>query len=238
MNNLRAILSFPKNDAIFHEMMNECPEVLLNIELLFENKLAVDKHYHYPKNFIVSCNNILSNVIFFVEFAKKAKSKYLWLYNGISELLEKQNEIYVMLKSLRNSAVHTKLIIPEGAFTFGLYKSLNDSEYRYKIGLGDERVKNNVADSFLYMDTDELFHRFLSFHFLHFIDIDHSVLGECLGITRRWYYDTEYEYSGNKIRKTIDIYESINDFCDHIVNTTRKCFSDNFRLEYSKIQFC
>ena len=232
---IQDLLDFPSRDILFQKMLIEYPELLLNIDLLFKNKLNLARSYHDPKNFIVQCNNILSNLFFFVEFAKKQQSKQQcrWLYNSISELMEAESETYNMLKTLRNTAVHNKLIVPEGAFSVGLFKILNKAQYRLKIGLGDDKVKNNVADRYLYKKTADVFHNLLTFHFVFFIDINHSAIGECLGITRKWYYDITYKYKGRKIRKTVDIYKAINDFCDNVVNAAFHSFGQIEGLKYT-----
>lgn len=225
-------LSFSKSDELFREMATDSIDVLMNIELIFKNKLNLDKSFHEPAEFILESNNIVRNLAFLTEKATKSKSKYLWLYDAITPFLKTHEKEFSILKSLRDKSMHQELIVSEGAFHFGLYKILSQTEYRLKIGLGDINQNKNVPLHYVYRNTESIFQELLLMHYLTYIDINHNDLGECLGVTRRWYIQAQYNDKEKKSHtETIDIYELISKYSHDLINAVIKAYSEHKKLK-------
>ena len=106
-SNIKYFLDFPKRNKLYNHMANNAIDLLLNLELLFKNKIRLDFSYHEPDDFILECNNLIRNAVFLVERTKKA-SEYPWLKKFIAQFLTTNSEDYAILKTVRNSSMHQK----------------------------------------------------------------------------------------------------------------------------------
>jgi len=229
------MLEFPKSSSLFQSMSTEAPDILLNIEILFKNKLNLDRAYHEPDNFIIESNNIIRNLIFLTEVAKK--NKYQWLNDTIETFKEEYNTDYVKLKEFRRLASHTELIISEGTFEFGLYKIMDNISYKLKIGMDNSTGKNKLQLHDVYKDTETIFHKLLMMHYLIFIDIKNRDKFECLGITRKWLAKIKLK-NGNNGSKTqvVDIYHLISNYCDKLINCIMHAYGKTNKIEHKEFR--
>lgn len=229
---IHRFLDLPNLQPLFTALYDEAIDVLINLEMLLENKLDLDKSYHTPKKFILNINNIIRNIMFSIEHADKAKQRYRWLYDGIQAFKSTNKANLAMFSQLRNMSVHHKLILPEGAFTCGLYRIKNNRAYKQKMGMLDVSQNLNVCPKLVYSNTVDIFHKLLLCHFLLFIDIDHASIGECLGITRKWNYQVTYKLNKQKVKKAIDLYIVTTAFLNDLFNTICRSFSEHIKLPY------
>jgi len=102
-SNIKYFLDFPRNNSIYNKMAEEAIDVLLNLELLYKNKIRLDLEYHEPDNFLLESNNLIRNAIFVIEKATKSKTQYPWLKNYIHEFIQDNKNDYQILKTMRNN---------------------------------------------------------------------------------------------------------------------------------------
>jgi hypothetical protein len=71
-------------------------------------------------------------------------------------------------------------------------------------------------------NTNEIFHDMLAFASITFMDLEHSAIGECLGITRRWYFKIKFKTDSKRYNEVVDVYELASSFSasllDHVCN--------------------
>jgi hypothetical protein len=96
------------------------PTIVQNIEIVNENKIALDVSYHQPKHFILSLNNLLRSLLFFIEHSKKNSPD--WLKNAVESFISSNQDDYQMLRHLRNVSAHQKLVFPDESLVTGLYR--------------------------------------------------------------------------------------------------------------------
>jgi hypothetical protein len=232
--NILHFLEFPKSSQLYSSMARNALDILMNIELLFKNKLNLDRAYHEPDNFVIECNNIVRNILFIIEKSKKSKTKYLWLYEFIQKYIDENTVAYSILRKIRNNSLHKELLITDGAIEFGLYRVMNPMEYKLKIGMGDVNKNRMIPSHYIYRETESYFQSLLMFHYYMFMDLDHSAFGECLGITRRWLYGIKNEEE-KSTTKIVDIYNTISDMVDSLVNGISYSYSQHSNIAYDKM---
>lgn len=236
--NIKYFLGFPKNSQLYSEMASKTIDVLLNIELLFKNKIRLDSVYHEPDNFILELNNLIRNTILLVEIAKKSSTKYNWLYLFIKTFLKNYNDDYVILKAIRNSSLHQEFLVTEGTIEFGLYRIISPTEYRLKLGVGDFQLQGNIDPLYLFSPTISFFNKILFLHQYLFIDIEHSAVDECLGVTRRWLCKIDIRNNNNKAPVIVDIYEITSKFASALIYGISEAFKKEYSISDGKSYFC
>jgi hypothetical protein len=207
-----------KSSTFFEKMEAEHPTIVQNIEIVHDNCLALDEYYHRPKQFILSLNNLLRSLLFFIELSLKNSPQ--WLHGAVSEFRENNRDQYEILRELRNLSVHQKLIFPSESLVAGLFRIRSSKEYVLKLGLGDYTKPGSFSHAFGLQDTEEFFDDLLVFSSLAFMDLEHSALNECLGITRRWFYKPKGKKGEGKEGEVVEIYRLASTFStallDHI----------------------
>lgn len=233
-SNIKYFLDFPKKNKLYKHMADNAIDLLINLELLFKNKIRLDFSYHEPDDFILECNNLIRNAVFLVERNKKA-SEYPWLKKLIAQFLTTNSEDYAILKAVRNSSMHQQFMISKGLSEFGIYKITSPTEYSLKVGMGDFSLQPAIHPSYLYASTTSFFHNILFLHEALFMDIEHSTLNECLGVTRRWVCNVQYKIDGLKKRKDVDIYETVSMFVSDLFLGITESYSKEFEVENESI---
>lgn len=229
------LLEFPQKNELYSLMSKNALDILLNIELLFKNKINLDKVYHEPDNFLIECNNVIRNILFIIEKSTKSKTKYPWLYNFIQGFIKEHEDNYIILKKLRDNSMHQELIIADGAILFGLYRIINETSYELKIGMGDVNEVRSIPSHYIYSETESYFQYLLILHYYLFMNLDHSTKGECLGITRLWFYEVEYKDKSQKlIKKRLNIYNTVSTMVDSIINGISFAYSEFINIPHEK----
>jgi hypothetical protein len=223
------LLTINELHPIMEKMSEDAFDILFNLEILFDNKIDVDVNFHDPKKFIICINNFIRNIVFFVEKASKLKTKYLWLYDCLKEYREKNEVSFSLLVKLRNDSVHQELIVPQGALSFGLYRIKSSDEYIYKLGLGNITDIENLSPKYIFTPTNDIFHELLILHYLLFIDLEHSALNECLGISRSWKTKIKIKNSDREKseQKVVDLYKLAVDFFYEMFNSVIEAYAVN-----------
>jgi len=88
----------------------------------------------------------------------------------------------------------------------GLFRIYSEREYKLKLGHGEHNKPGSYARDIALKNTAEIFDDLLSFPSIAFMDLEHSAFGECLGITRRWFYKVDYKFESEHVREAIDVY--------------------------------
>lgn len=218
-------------------MAKDNAEVEYYLEILFANKLELDEFYHDPNLFLIKCNNTICSIEAFLERGRKQKGKNDWYHNGVNEYCKSYNEEYQIIKALRNRTLHFKMIIPDCAISFGLYRISNRCDYIQKIGMGNDKKITPLPQSLLSKETGTIFHHLLQMHYIVFIDIEHSAKYECLGITRRWFYEVEYKKDGIQKKIIVDIYKFICTSMERIYNAVCSEYGKICGKQYSQLPF-
>ncbi|MBI9112900.1 hypothetical protein [Maridesulfovibrio ferrireducens] len=219
-----------KASLFFETMASKNPTLVQNIEIVHENKTLLGSSYHSPKNFILNLNNLLRSLLFFVETSLQNTPK--WLHDCIRSFQQDNHQDFEKLKKLRNVSAHQALIFPKESIVTGLFRIRSERDYTPKIGLGDLNKPMDYSWDLAMKNTDEIFHDLLVFHSMVFMDLEHSALWECLGVTRRWLYDLKYKYENNIFRETIDVYELTSNFSSSLLDAVCHSYA-----EYKKIKF-
>ncbi len=217
------------------KMADDDAEVEFYLEVLFHNKLELARYYHNPNMFFMMCNNSISVIETFINRGQKQKGKNNWYYDGVIEFVNTNNRSYQILRELRNKTMHFKMIMPENALSFGLYRIIDGSSYIQKIGMGNDKISNELPAFRLAQKSEVLFHDLLQMHYLLFIDIEHSALGECLGLTRRWFVNVTYTIDGKKVKEKIDIYIFLSICYQSVFNSICQSFSKYSGIDYKEI---
>jgi len=228
-------LEFPKSEKVFKDMSVHALDVLLNLELLFKNKLNLDKVYHEPDNFIIECNNIIRNIAFVIESGLKLKTKYPWLYEFLNDYRNNNSDQYYILKKIRDNSMHQELFISDGAIDFGLYRVMDQMNYKLKIGMGDLDKIGRMPKYYIYTETELFFQKLLTMHYYLFMDLEHSALWECLGVTRFWKAEVKFKDRNEKNRKEIiDIYVLITSTVSNLINGITEAYCKFRDMEFKK----
>lgn len=210
-----------KSSLFFEWMDEEHPTLVQNIDIVHENKLSLDATYHQPKHFILSLNNLLRSLLFFVE--NSVKNSPSWLKASVSSFRDLHRKDYEMLKHLRNVSAHQKLILPAESLVGGLFRIQSITNYKLKLGLGDHNKPGSYSADLALKNTADIFDDMLAFSSMAFMDLEHSAIGECLGITRQWFYNVNYKLDDENIHEVIDVYKATSNFStsllDHVCNS-------------------
>ncbi|UTY58523.1 hypothetical protein [Massilia sp. erpn] len=210
-----------KSSLFFERMDVEHPTLVQNIDIVNENMRLLDATYHQPKHFILSLNNLLRSLLFFVE--NSIKNSPDWLQTSVSEFREMNRKEYEMLKYLRNVSAHQKLIFPAESLVGGLFRVYSNTDYKLKLGLGDHNKPGSYAPDMALKNTADIFDDLLTFSSIAFMDLEHSAFAECLGITRRWFYKADFKFNGENVHDVIDVYIITSKFSasllDHICSS-------------------
>lgn len=199
-----------RSSVFFEQMSLVHPTIVQNIEIVQENKTALDISYHQPKHFILALNNLLRSLLFFIEFSKKNSPE--WLKKAVCSFIVNNAANYQKLNYLRNVSAHQNLIVPEESLVSGLYRIKSARNYTLKLGLGDHNKPGKYAFDIALKDTCEIFHDLLSYSSIAFMDLEHSALYECLGITRRWFFKVKFKAGTTRYNEVIDVYQLASSF--------------------------
>lgn len=232
---LKEISEFPRQNPLFMKMADADSEVEFYLEVLFNNKLELARYYHNPNMFFMMCNNSISVIETFINRGQKQKGKNDWYYEGVNKFERENKKYYRILRELRNKTMHFKMIIPENAISFGLYRIESNSSYIQKIGMGNDKHSNDLPAFRLAQRSEVLFHDLLQMHYLFFIDIEHSAFGECLGLTRRWYVNVAYKENNKTVNEKIDIYDFLSSCYQSVFNSVCLSFSQKIGIEYKQL---
>lgn len=232
-----------RSSRFFETMAASHPTIVQDIEIVHENRISLDENYHQPKHFILSLNNLLRSLLFFVEASNKNSPQ--WLKDAVSTFLAARGDDYQKLRYVRNVSAHQKLIVPEESLVTGLYRVRSEREYKLKLGFGDHGKPGKYAWDLAQKDTVEIFHGMLVFSSMTFIDLEHSALGECLGITRRWFFKVHFKIDSQKFNEVVDVYSLTSDFSaallDHVciayATHIDVQFTDSFQVKVEEHNF-
>lgn len=209
-----------KSSLFFEQMGAAHPTLVQNIEIVHENKLLLDAAYHVPKRFILHLNNLLRSLLFFIE--NSIKNSPVWLHDAVTSFKNAHEDQFEKLRYLRNVSAHQKLVFPDESIVVGLFRLRSSGSYVLKLGFGDHNKPGKYAWDLALKNTDEIFHDMLAFSSITFMDLEHSSLGECLGITRRWYFKVKFKSNSRSYNEVLDVYDLCSTFSaallDHVCN--------------------
>lgn len=212
-----------KSSFFFEKMEAEHPTVVQNIDVVNENMKSLDATYHRPKHFILSLNNLLRGLLFFME--NSIKNSPAWLNDAVSEFRNARRKEYEILKYLRNVSAHQKLIFPDESLVGGLFRIKSSKSYLLKLGLGDHNKPGSYSKDLALKNTEDIFYDMLTFSSIAFMDLEHSALGECLGITRRWFYKVNLKFDDQNIHEVIDVYAIASNFSSSLLDHVCSCYA-------------
>jgi hypothetical protein len=212
-----------KSSFFFETMEAEHPTLVQNIDIVNENRRSLDATYHQPKHFILSLNNLLRSLLFFMEYS--VKNSPAWLKNAVSSFKNAQKNEYEILKYLRNVSAHQKLIFPDESLVSGLFRIKSSNNYLLKLGLGDHNKPGFYSKDLALKNTEDIFDEMLTFSSIAFMDLEHSALGECLGVTRRWFYKVNLKTDDKKISDVVDVYTIASNFSSSLLDHVCSCYA-------------
>ncbi|MFC3460561.1 hypothetical protein [Massilia haematophila] len=208
--------------SFFFERMNEQHSTIVqNIDIVNENITTLNTTYHRPKQFILSLNNTLRSLLFFIEYSKKNSPP--WLKSAVVDFVERNKKNYETFKHLRNVSAHQKLIFPAESLVGGLFRIRSQTHYLLKLGLGDHNGPRAYAPDMALKNTEDIFSDLLTFSSVVFMDLEHSSFGECLGVTRKWFYKVNLKYDNEKINEIVDAYDLATTFSSLLLDEL--CYS-------------
>jgi hypothetical protein len=219
-----------RSSVFFEQMASAHPTIVQNIEIVHENKTALDISYHQPKHFILGLNNLLRSLLFFIELSKKNSPD--WLKKAVGSFIASNDDNYQKLCYLRNVSAHQKLIFPDESLVSGLYRIRSSRNYTLKFGFGDHNKPGSYAWDLALKDTAELFHDMLSFASITFIDLEHSSIGECLGITRRWFFKLKFKTDSKRYNEVVDVYQLASSFSAALLDDVCKAYAARLNVQY------
>lgn len=221
-----------RSSPFFERMDLDYPTVVQNIDIVNENKRLLDSTYHQPKHFILSLNNLLRGLLFFVE--NSIKNSPSWLKASVTEFRDMRRKEYEMLKYLRNVSAHQKLIFPAESLVVGLFRVYSNTDYKLKLGHGNHREPVSYAPDLALKNTADIFHDLLTFPSIAFMDLEHCAFAECLGITRRWFYKTDYKFDEKNMHEVIDVYNVASSFSESLLDHVCTSFARDKGLLFDK----
>ena len=219
-----------KSSLFFEDMASEHPTVVQNIEIVHENKSLLDIYYHNPKRFILHLNNLLRALIFFIE--RSIKNSPDWLNLCVKNYRENNRQEYEILKRLRNMSAHQALIFPKESIVTGLYRIRSSYEYILKIGMGDFAKPGEYSWDLAMKNTDEIFHDLLVLHSMVFMDLEHSALNECLGLTRKWFFNVKFKNKTTEFNETVDVYSLLCGFSSKLLDVVCQSYAEYKGLKF------
>jgi hypothetical protein len=98
--------------------------------------------------------------------------------------------------------------------------------------MGDRNSPQEYSWDLAMKNTDEIFHDLLVFHSFTFMDLKHSALNECLGITRKWFVRVKFKNKNQQYDKTVDIYTLICDFSSKLLDSVCQSFAAEKRITF------
>ena len=222
-----------RSSPFFEAMDAEHPTLVQNIDIVAENRRSLDVAYHQPKHFILSLNNLLRSLLFFVE--NSVKNSPLWLHDSVCTFRDSRRKDYEILRYLRNVSAHQKLVFPDESLVGGLFRIRSSGNYLLKLGFGDHGKPGSYAHDLTLRNTEDIFDDMLAFSSMAFMDLEHSALGECLGITRRWFYRINFKFDEGKIHEIIDVYQIASEFSTSLLDHVCAGYADYKKLPYEQV---
>ncbi|MGM9489778.1 hypothetical protein [Ideonella sp. YS5] len=219
-----------RSSVFFEQMAAAHPTVVQNIEIVNENKIAMDVTYHEPKHFILSLNNLLRSLMFFIE--NSTKNSPAWLKGSVDSFVSSNQDDYQKLRHLRNVSAHHSLIFPEESLVVGLYRIRSPRSYTLKLGFGDHGKPGKYAWDLALKNTEDIFHDMLSFASVAFIDLEHGAIGECLGITRRWYFKIKFKTDAKRYNEVADVYELASSFSTSLLDQVCNSYAAALNIKF------
>lgn len=219
-----------RSSLFFEQLASEHPTIIQNIEIVHENKIALDVSYHQPKHFILGLNNLLRSLLFFVELSNKNSPE--WLKQAVTSFLKEHPDEYQKLRYLRNVSAHQNLVFPEEFLVSGLYRIRSAKNYKLKFGFGDHNKPGKYAWDLALKDTSEIFHDMLAFASITFMDLEHSSIGECLGITRRWFFKIKFNMDKKRYNEVVDVYELASSFSSSLLDQVCKAYAVHLGVQF------
>jgi len=214
---------------IFKLMAAKNPMLAQNIEILFQNRTLLDGAYHYPKEFILHLNNCFRATLSFVE--SSVKNSEPWLKECVSKFRDEHLDEYEILKHLRDVSMHQALVFPAESLVAGLYRIRSSKEYVLKLGLGDHGGPAAYSWDIAMSNSDEMFHSMLAFHSMMFVDLEHSCIGECLGLTRKWFFSVKFKNKRKAFDQVVDIYSLVCEFIEGLIDNACENFALSMGVE-------
>ncbi|MBK8454720.1 MAG: hypothetical protein WAQ53_03315 [Thiofilum sp.] len=221
-----------KQSVFFEKFSEEYSTILQNIEIIHENKLQLEFSYHHPKHFILNLNNLLRSLLFFVESSLKNSPQ--WLSAAVKEFKKDNSKDFQILKYLRNVSAHQKFILPEESIVTGLYRIRSDKKYILKLGFGDFNKPGKYSWDLSLKNTEDIFHDILVFDSLVFMDLEHSAFGECLGVTRRWFYKVKFKNEQFDVNEIVDVYKTSCTFSSQLLDKVVTAYGKLYNIDYDK----
>ncbi|MEP1384229.1 MAG: hypothetical protein ABJK64_10610 [Paraglaciecola sp.] len=220
-----------KSSLFFEGMAKSLPELVQNIEIVHENKILLDISYHNPKKFILNLNNSLRSLFFFIE--KAIKNSPPWLSSCVNLYRQENQKEYEILKKLRDVSAHQALVFPKESIITGLYRIKSSEDYLPKIGMGDLNSPGKYSWDLAMKNTDEIFYELLVFHSLVFMDLEHGEPGECLGITRKWFFHVKFKNKTTSYDETVDIYDLICKFSASLLDAVCSSYAKGVGIQFT-----
>ena len=220
-----------KSSLFFESMSKEHPKVVQNIEIVSENKISLDITYHQPKHFILQLNNSLRSLLFFIESSIKNSPE--WLRSCVKEYRNANRSEYEILKKLRDVSLHQTLIFPKESLVTGLFRIKSSANYLPKIGVGSFEGPSEYSWDLAMKNTDEIFHDVLVFHSLVFMDLEHSALSECLGVTRKWFFSVNFSTKQEKFDQIVDVYDLFCKFTGELLDLVCSEYAKHAGIQYT-----
>lgn len=220
-----------KSSLFFEGMSERHPELVQNIEIVHENKNSLDISYHNPKQFILHLNNALRSLLFFIEAA--IKNSPPWLNSCVNNYRKENQQDYEILKKLRDISAHQTLIFPAESLITGLYRIKSSQDYLPKIGMGDFKAPGNYSWDLAMKNTDEIFHDLLVFHSIAFMDLEHGEPGECLGISRKWFFHVKFKNRAGSYDEIVDVYDLICKFSAKLLDAVCTSYAEQTGTQFT-----
>lgn len=221
-----------KSSVFFEQLAQEEPLLVQNMEVVHENKMQLDISYHNPKQFILNLNNLLRSTLFFVELS--IKNTPAWLKDAVNIYRNQNLKEYEILKHLRNVSVHQALVFPEESLIGGLYRLHSEIEYKLKLGLGDYDKPGKYSWDLALKNTQDIFHDVLTFQSIAFMDLEHSSLGECLGITRKWFFKINFKNKTDIYNETLDVYQMACTFSTQLLDAVCHAYAEEKGIDFKQ----
>lgn len=221
-----------KSSVFFEQLAQEEPLLVQNMEIVHENKMQLDISYHNPKQFILNLNNLLRSTLFFVEVS--IKNTPAWLKDAVNTYRSQNLKEYEVLKHLRNVSAHQALVFPDESLVGGLYRLRSEIEYKLKLGFGDHNKPGKYSWDLALKKTQDIFHDFLVFPSIAFMDLEHSALGECLGITRNWFFKINFKNKTNYYDEIVDVYQMACSFSTQLLDAVCHAYAEKKGIEFSQ----
>lgn len=219
-----------RSSLFFEQMASAHPTVVQNVEIVYENKTALDASYHQPKHFILGLNNLLRSLLFFIEFSNQNSPD--WLKEAVGAFIASNQNDYQKLRYLRNVSAHQKLVFPEESLVSGLYRIRSPRNYTLKFGFGDHNKPGQYAWDLALKDTADIFHDMLAFASITFMDLEHASIGECLGITRRWFFKLNFKTDSKRYNEVVDVYQLASSFSASLLDDVCKAYAAHLGVQF------